>query len=479
MITNRGERVRNKTMIVLACGALLLSACGSRVDSDESSSGGLAGGGQTPATQAPDEGGGDGMFGTLEVPCRPGDTSSYPDQSEQGVTADTIRIATISDPGGPQPGLNQSLFDTMQAFADWCNELGGINGRTVQVDLLDAGILQYKEKVLEACDTAFAMVGGLGVLDYLGAQDAVDCGLINVPAATVSPQAAGADLMWQPLPNPPDSYAVGAARWVADNYPDAITKAGAVRGNLQTILTQSDRMIAAYEQEGFDFISEQTVNVAETNWAPFVLNLKNDGVEYLTATSTFEEVLPMLKVMNEQGYQPTIMEYETNFYDDQFPEGATAQGIDVGDAVVRLTTWPFEEADERPAMAEYLRILDASTGQYDTDPAQLGVQAFSAALLFATAVDSLGADVTRDGLAEALSAIHEWDGGGLHGESDPGAGISSNCFIMMQIVEDGFERRYPLPDEDAEVYEAGDGQACPADARVELPEFGGLGATAG
>jgi hypothetical protein len=183
--------------------------------------------------------------------------------------------------------------------------------------------------------------------------------------------------------------------------------------------------------------------------------------------------------MNEQGWAPEVMEYETNFYDKNFPAGAKEQGIDLGNAYLKLTTWPFEEADERPAMADYLRILEGSSSDYDTDPQQLGVQSFSAALLWATAADRAGADLTRESLATELDQITDWTGGGLHGATSPGDGGTSNCFVLLKVTADGFERVYPLADEDADVYEAGDGQACPEDGRVEIPEFGGQGATAG
>jgi len=466
--------VKKSSIGLLVCAALLVTACGSRVDNEDG--GGLA---APTTTAAPDAGGGEGMFGSLAVPCSDADTSAYPDSSDQGVTKDAITIATISDPGGPRPGLNQGLFDTMVAFADWCNDLGGINGREVKVDLLDAKILQYKEQVLIACDSAFALVGGLGVLDDLGAQDAVDCGLPNIPAAAVSAQATDADLTWQPLPNPSDVFQAGMGEWMVENYPDAVTKAATVRGNLPVIIGQADRVVAANEQIGYDFISTQTANVAETNWAPFVLNMKNDGVELVLPTATYEEVLPMLKSMNEQGFAPEVLELETNYYNQQFPEQAAAQGVDVGNTALRLTIWPFEEAEARPAMAEYLELLAASSSDYDTDPQQLGVQSMSAALLWATAVDSLGADVTREGLGQALDDINEWDGGGLHGVSDPGGFGPSPCFIVMKITGIGFERVYPLEDTDADVYEAGNGMACPSDAAVSIPEFGGKGAKVG
>ena len=467
-----------KLIVALVALATLLAACGTRTDGSEESSGDL---GPTPSPQPSDDTGESAAetFGTAAIPCRDADTSGYPEQSDQGVTRDTIRIGTIADPGGMVPGLNQGMFDTMAAFADWCNELGGINGRKLEVDFLDAKLTEYKERVLEACEVDFALVGGLGVFDNTGAQDQVDCELPFIPGASVSAEALGADFSWHAIPNPPDKFRVGPGRWVAEEFPGVSAKAGMIEANVPSLIDQADRQRAAYEQIGYEFVAHERANIGESNWAPIALKLKNAGVEHLVQVSAYEEALGLRKALNEQGYEPTVHELETNYYTNRFPEEAQELGLDLGLTLVRITTWPFEEADEKPAMAEYLRILDEYSSDYDTEPEQLGVQAWSSALMFATAVDALGADVTRAGLHEEMAKITEWDAGGLHGTTNPAEDIPTECFVMMRIVDGGFERYYPLPDEHAEVYEAGDGFACPEqDNYVDLPEFGGKGATA-
>jgi hypothetical protein len=178
--------------------------------------------------------------------------------------------------------------------------------------------------------------------------------------------------------------------------------------------------------------------------------------------------------MGAQGFQPEVTELETNFYNAKFPQLAKEQGAEIGNTYVRLTTWPFEEADQRPAMRSYLDTLE----QYvpGAAPEQLGVQSFSAGLLFATAAKAAGNDLTRDRLLEELANIHEWDGGGLHGVTDPGNNTPASCFVMLAVSYDGFPRRYPLPDADKEVYDAGKGMACPTDAAVTLTGDYGTGA---
>lgn len=459
---------------VVAAALLVLGACGTRVgdQTGREDPGALGPPAPTADTGEP---GVDAMFGTIPVPCSDGDTSGFPSDPDIGVTAETITIATISDPGGPRPGLNQGVFDAMEAFVGWCNELGGINGRELQLELLDARITEYRERVLTACDDALALVGGVGALDDTGVYDAIECGIPNVPAAAVSALVADAALTYQPLPNPPSRYAVGAARWVAGQWPEAVENAGIVRTRLPITEMQGDRLIDAYEQVGYEFVYDTSANINETNWAPVVLAMQRAGVEWFTLVSSFEELLPLLRAATEQGFSPEVIELESNFYDPRFPRQAAEAGLDVDGVLVRLSTWPFEEADERPATEAFLEIL-ATYGPAETEPDLLGAQAFSAALMFATAAERAGPELTRGRLSAELGLIDSWDGGGLHGETDPAANQPTTCFVLLGVDGEGFERVYPLADRDSEVYESGGGMACPEDGMAELSDYEGLGA---
>jgi ABC-type branched-subunit amino acid transport system substrate-binding protein len=456
--------VKIRVLAIAMCLVLAGSACGTRAsksDVEAANEGGSAAQTSSGPSDQP-TGPTDGvMFGTLASPCGPGDATGATDV---GVSDGEIAITTIADPGtAAAPGLNQGVFDSMKAFEKWCNGQGGINGRAVKVNLRDAKLTEYQAQVKAACQSDLALVGGIGVLDEQGAQDQVDCGLPNVPAAAVSPQQTGADLTYQPLPNPVDRYLVGPARWVAENFPDAITNAAALRTKISVTEVQSNRLIQAYEQVGFDFTYVDSANVGELNWAPLVVAMKNQGITYLTLTSSFEEIIPLQKEMALQGFEPTVIEQESNFYNQKYPDQA---GEVSNGTFIRLTVWPFEEADLNPAMADYLSALeDAVPGAV---PELLGVQAFSAALLWATAIDQLGSNVTRQGLAEVLSNTHAWDGGGMHGTGDPGAQVPAGCFLMLRVDNGRFVRQYPLEDEDEEVYQAGRGFDCSPENTAEL-----------
>jgi hypothetical protein len=78
-----------------------------------------------------------------------------------------------------------------------------------------------------------------------------------------------------------------------------------------------------------------------------------------------------------------------------------------------------------------------------TPPTTLGVQAFSAGLLFAQAASALGSDLTREGLIAQLRKIKQWNGGGLQAPADPGDNQGLRCFLYLQVRGDRFVRYWP------------------------------------
>ena len=206
---------------LVAALLLVAGACGR---DDESTETAESNSGSTTSAASGDgeDGLDDGAFGDLGVICRPGDEVSS-STSETGVTADTVQIGTFSDPGfAGRLGLNQELFDTAEAFTKWCNEHGGLNGREIVLELRDAKLSEFQQRVIEACDGGdFMVVGGGTAFDDTGQADRLGCGLPAIVGYAVSAEAAGADLSIQPLPNPSDELSVGSLRYLEQQFPES------------------------------------------------------------------------------------------------------------------------------------------------------------------------------------------------------------------------------------------------------------------
>jgi ABC-type branched-subunit amino acid transport system substrate-binding protein len=402
-------------------------------------------------TTAAPEGGGAGDFGDLTAVCGPNEgggevADAGPDET-QGVTADTITVGTISDPGFEgRPGLNQEIFDSGTAFVEWCNAAGGINGRQLELNLHDAAITEYQPVVQDACATDFAIVGDGAVQDNFWESTGAACGLIDIAGFSVTPEKAGdagrdpvEARTLQPLPNAGDRLQVGPYLQVAEDFPDAITRAGVVYGDLETLVAQKDKTVDGLEQIGYEFVHESTYNIlGESNWAPFAQALADDDVRFLHFVGEGENLALLLQAMQEIGYAPDVIVETTNFYDSAFVEaaGGAAEGL-----LIQSVFNPLEEADQYPAVQQYLDLIEAVDGKV----AQLGMQSMSSWLLFAQAAKAcdLEDDLTRSCVLATAASTTDWTGGGLHAPTEPGSNEPSPCYVLMQVEGDGFSRYAP------------------------------------
>ena len=440
-------RTRRLVAALVATGALVAAGCSSDRGNDESGGTDAA---SSETTAAP-SGGGEGDFGDLTAVCGPneggGEVSDAGPDETQGVTADTITLGTISDPGFEgRPGLNQEIFDAGTAFVEWCNAAGGINGKQLELNLHDAAITEYQPVVQEACTTDFAIVGDGAVQDNFWESTGAACGLIDIAGFSVTPEKAGEagrdpleSRTLQPLPNAGDRLQVGPYRQVAEDFPDAVTQAGVVYGDLDTLIAQKDKTVDGLEQIGYEFVHESTYNIlGESNWAPIAQSLADDDVRFLHFVGEGENLALLLQAMDEIGYQPDVIVETTNFYDDAFVEaaGGAAEGL-----LIQSVFNPIEEADQYPAVQQYLDLIAAVDGKV----AQLGMQSMSAWLLFAQAAKTcdLEDDLTRTCVLEEAAATTEWTAGGLHAPTEPASNEPTPCYVLMQVEGDGFGRYAP------------------------------------
>lgn len=375
-------------------------------------------------------------FGTLEDVCQPGDASGA---TAQGVTDTEIRVATFSDRGfSGRPGLNQELFDSAEVFSAWCNDAGGINGRKLVVDYRDAALTNYKPRILDSCRDDFFMVGGGAVFDNTGVADRLECMLPDLAGFVVTPTARKSDLLLQPLPNPPGALQIGDLRWYGKRFPESTKHVGILTGDLQTTVIVANQDREAIEEElGWKVVySDKYPAAGNVSWAPYVQSLKDRGVRGLMWTGEPEGLAKLELAMAGAEYRVDWIRTPPNHVDPTL--------IDVaGPALKNTYVWssfvPFEEAKDSPALQKYLDLFE----QYKPDAktkAILGLQSWSAWLLFAKAARDCGSELTRTCVYNSVKNTHEWTGGGIHARTDPGRNMGSGCYLLLKATPKGFVR---------------------------------------
>jgi hypothetical protein len=433
--------VHRKTIVrligVAAVAALAAGACSSSRGSSSATTAPTAttgGGGGATTTAAPAA----NMFGSLPSPCGPGNAKGATDQ---GVTDTSIRIGYGDDRGfAGSPGLDQEMGDAVKGMIKWCNDQGGILGRQITGDFYDAAITQTTTVVQQACKTDFMLVGEGWALDESAESIRVGCNLAAVPGFTVGPDVANAPMMYQAVPNPVDYLPASPYYQYAQLFPDKIAKTDVLHTTLASATEVSyAKDLEAMAAAGFTNANcGVTINYnGEPDYKPFAQKFQQCGVQTIfNNLGAGPPLFGMLTAIDQLGMKPNYL-METNDYTTQFSSWNTSGIAD--NTYLRDAFVPLEEAAQVPAVQQYLNIVKAVGGKVS----QLGQQAASSFLLWATEAKACGSTLTRQCMINNLSKVHNWTGGGLHAQADPGGNVPPQCGMLLKLTGTTFSQYYP------------------------------------
>jgi ABC-type branched-subunit amino acid transport system substrate-binding protein len=348
-------------LAVLMALGLVASACGGGDRSDEAA--------PSTSAEAGESGPADG-FGDLPSPCGPNEGEANVATGDLGVTADSITIGYGDDAGyQASPGLNKQMSEAVEALIEWCNDQGGINGRTINGVYHDAKLLDSTNAMIEACRDSFFLVGQGWALDGAAEQTRVGCGLPQVPGYTVSSAVAHGPMTYNSVPNPVDVTPVGVADLMAEEFPEKVKKAAAVYGDYQSTRESTQKVVDTYPDFGWTFLPEceQSYPIAgAVQWGPYVQKLKDCGAEVVYFSgSPLPNLQNLLDAAAQADYDP-LWVTDSNFYDENFVVSNTSGNAD--NVYIRSAFVPFEQAETNKATQQYLDLIEPTGGQPSSGP---------------------------------------------------------------------------------------------------------------
>ena len=375
-------------------------------------------------------------FGDLESPCGEGDASGATDV---GVTDDSITIGYGDDKGYPAtPGLNQEMGDAMDAFIQWCNDLGGINGREIVGNRYDGAVLESAKVIKESCPQDFMMVGQGFALDANIEPGRIACGMPTVPGFAISPQAAMAPMKYEPVPGPVDLFNDADIEVIVENYPE-FKNVAFLNSDSPAVDQAGTRYTDNFKGVGITpkDCGVELKSAGGDNYRAIVQKFKDCDIDALfTWTPPSPPLYSFLDAAKVEGLDVPLANAAT-WYTESV-SSANVDGLTEG-TIIALNFQPFENADVVPAVADYLAVLEQTGGEEGL----LGMQSASAFLLWATVAKDCGSDLTRQCMVDGLAKVTEWTGGGLHGTSDPANNSPQECAILVSVSGDSYEQIQP------------------------------------
>jgi hypothetical protein len=377
-------------------------------------------------------------FGTLPSPCGKGhDTGA----TDKGVTNSTINLAYGDDRGfSGLPGLDQEMGDAVKDMISWCDAQGGIGGRKIVGDYYDAAVTNVGSVMTQACSKDFMLVGEGFALDGTAEQTRLGCNLASVPGFTVSPVVANAYEMYQASPNPANASPVSIAYEAEKLFGSKTKKVGVYDSTLSTQESSTAKAVQAYTTAGWKFLPNCTASIdynGEANYTPFVQKLQSCGAQIIFNDATPGPTLyGAFEAENQIGYDPIWM-MDSGAYTAAFAQWNT-DGL-ANNAYVRLSYEPLEAAKVVPAVSQYLSIVK----KYGGLTSQLGEQATSSFLLWATEAKACGSTLTRQCMINHLAKVTSWTGGGLNASGNPSKNLPPDCGVLMKLDGTKWIQAYP------------------------------------
>src|SRR5271163_4316032 len=377
-------------------------------------------------------------FGTLASPCGKGhDTGS----TDKGVTNSTINLAYGDDRGfSGLPGLDQEMGDAVKDMISWCDAQGGIGGRKIVGDYYDAAVTNVGSAMTQACTKDFMLVGEGFALDGSAEQTRLGCNLAAVPGFTVSSVVANAYEMYQASPNPANASPVSSAYEAEKLFGSKTKKAGVYDSTLSTQESSTAKAVQAFTTTGWKFLPNCAANIdynGEPNYTPFVQKLQSCGAQIIFNDATPGPTLyGAFEAENQIGYDPNWV-MDSDAYTASFAQWNT-DGL-ANNAYVRLSYEPLEAAKVVPAVAQYLAIVK----KYGGLTSQLGEQATSSFLLWATEAKACASTLTRQCIINHLATVTSWTGGGLNASGNPSKNLPPNCGLLMKLDGTKWVQAYP------------------------------------
>ena len=411
------RRHRLVAWTAVAAVALVGSACSSTASSSTST---------TSASTAPSTTG----AGTGSIPA-----SAFTDRT--GITANSVSVANISTLSA---GLFKGSPVGTQAYADYVNSTGGINGRKMDVTGYDDQFqgAQNAQSTNAAVGQDFALVGGFSLEDSFGA--AILAKNPGVPSVGESIEAATNALpnYYSPVPQQP-GYQEGSLQYFKKKYPSDIGAVGTLIGNLPSNATTWAGDKYAMTKVGYKVSYVGVYGVTQTDYNADVVAMKNAGVKMLFLDQMNDTYASsVMKALNQQSFHPVVILGAAAYTASMVSESGGAANVDGSYLSMQYSLFLGQDSPAIPAVSTFLHWIQVASPGFKPD--LFSLYGWLSAEMFAQALKNAGSNPSRGSVLQQLAKVTSFNGQGLMAPTNPAAHTISNCYLLVQVANGDFVR---------------------------------------
>jgi ABC-type branched-subunit amino acid transport system substrate-binding protein len=351
-------------------------------------------------------------------------------KNQTGITDKTIAIGNASDVSGPVPGLFEASQDAVRAYVAYFNATSDICGRKLELKAYDSrtDAAADQQAYTKGCDETFAMVGSMSAFDSGGAGTAQSCGLPDLRSASVTFDRQDCTTCYGAQSTVATEFQNAVPDFVKKNHPDAAKSAAMLFINAGAAAENAQTQVSAMENRGMSFEYVQGIDISEFNYAPYVQQMKDKGIEYVQMIGASAQFVRLADAMKQQSFEPELFMLDPTAYTSEFVQNG-------GDAVEGTTLFinftPFEEAASNKELQLYLSWLQQV--KPGAEPSFFGLFSWSAARLFVERATALGGRLSRDALLTDVARLDNWTANGMHSPQHVGPRRTGECWRFIEL----------------------------------------------
>jgi ABC-type branched-subunit amino acid transport system substrate-binding protein len=374
-----------------------------------------------------------------------GASSSAP--SSPGVTSSTITVGQIDDLSAPVPGLFKSAEDGTQAYFNYVNSQGGVNGRKIELNAQDSAFdsATVTTEAESIASKDFAMVGGFSLLDGAEGSAINQAKLpdVTVPVATslsVNPN------LYSPAPSNNNDYPTGPFLWAKKTFPAQSQHIGLLYTTASASAIAAQGLFNnAARASGLKIDYQRGFPSSDSTFTPDVLKMKAGGIQmYFDFQLAGFYAANLAQETAQQGYHPVDIQGTAAYIDNMAQaSGGGAEGMYLEQ---QAALYEGEDAKSIPEVALFVKwTKEVDPKVFSSVTPLSSVDGWASAMLFVQALKAAGANPTRASVEAQLDKITSFDANGLIADGNPAKNIPSKCFIVAQLKNGVWTRVSPTP----------------------------------
>jgi len=353
------------------------------------------------------------------------------------VTPTTVTIGNVTT---QLAGLFTGGTVGTEAYAEYVNSQGGVNGRKIVVSGADdrfQGALN-KQETQSVIQSDFASVGGVTLEDSFSQPlIAANPGFPDV-TASLDPGTQKLPNNFSPAPAS-DGWPTGPLQYFKQTYPTKIAHTATIIANLPTTELAWANEKAAMQHLGYTVVLDPALPATTTDFTEQVVAMKNAGVQILFLEQEPQNYASAIfRDLTQQNFHPVVVLGAPSYNPQLIANAGGAAAVNGAYLEQAASLYLGEDASQIPAITTFNTWVQKASPGFTPDFFTL--DGWLAAELFVDGLRNAGTDPSRGSELQALRKITAFQSGNLIPVSNPAGKVPITCYLLGQVVDGRFQR---------------------------------------